>query len=59
MTEVQLAAEPAGTTPRSSYLPSLKRDCAVLATVKVASRRLWRLPSANLDLRCARRTFGR
>jgi hypothetical protein len=28
---------------------------AVLATVKVASRRLWRWPSANLDRVCARR----
>jgi len=38
--------------------PSFRRTATVLATVKAAPRRLRRLPLANLDLRCARRTFG-
>jgi hypothetical protein len=40
-------------------VPLLSKIATVLVSVKAAARRLRRLPKANLDLPCARRTFGR
>jgi hypothetical protein len=53
------ACREGGGRTRKSYRPSFVtiRDRARYRQGRF-QRRLWRLPSANLDLRCARRTFG-